>query len=271
MAAAPCRSRTTQTTRCVSSSGCAGACRKVPDTLSLRTASPSARCPLFADDHEEPIRFCACTRRESDTRGSRTPALRGRHRPRGSGVCGNAPFGLPLSRCVSISDGALNSSIPFPFGVYLEFYNFTRCVRSSCGVRPAPLPQPGWPAIVTDRVEHNEGAVTQVVPWQRPGQFFRRCTPSQVAGANREAVEARQHTDHGDHGKRLPYDARFPRSSEVSPGSAIALGILRPAAFRCACIPHPRWRSCRCPSWLRTSGISRARFSGVSTMVTTMG
>ena len=60
----------------VSSSGCAGACMNVPETLSLRSARPSAMWPLFADTIEKLMRFCACTGRESDTRITNTGIAR---------------------------------------------------------------------------------------------------------------------------------------------------------------------------------------------------
>src|ERR1017187_7125117 len=43
----------------VSSSGCAGACRNVPETLSLRSARPRATWPPFCDTREKLMRFCA--------------------------------------------------------------------------------------------------------------------------------------------------------------------------------------------------------------------
>src|ERR1041385_8473711 len=46
----------------VSSSGCAGACIKVAETLSLRRARPSAACPLSCATSEKLMRFCARTR-----------------------------------------------------------------------------------------------------------------------------------------------------------------------------------------------------------------
>ena len=93
-------------------------------------------CPLFADAFEKPIRFCACTGRESDTKITDTSIAR-------QALAARAKSLWNASRLAALQLNVLwriEQSNSFSIWVYLEFYTFIRRVRNSRGAPPGRLP-----------------------------------------------------------------------------------------------------------------------------------